>query len=105
MLPEVELQYTWGGALCLSANNGVLFGKREKGIYQAIGCNGLGLSRGSTSGKLIAEFALGQDSSLLRQVQPFRCRALAAAPIDGHCRFQRHLGQGKGRRHRTLTHQ
>ncbi|NWK80140.1 FAD-binding oxidoreductase [Aquitalea sp. LB_tupeE] len=69
MLPGVELQYTWGGALCLSANNGVLFGKRENNIYQAIGCNGLGLSRGSTSGKLIAEFALGQDSSLLRQVQ------------------------------------
>ncbi|HDR9330170.1 TPA: FAD-binding oxidoreductase, partial [Burkholderia multivorans] len=64
----VELEYTWGGPLCLSANNGALFGKRDDGLYEAIGCNGLGLSRGSSSGKLIAEYALGESDSLVQQL-------------------------------------
>jgi len=82
MLKNVELEYTWGGALCLSANSGALFGKRDDGLYQAIGCNGLGLSRGSASGKVIAEYALGMTNDmteqLLSQTKP---RPLPARPI------------------------
>ncbi len=74
MLKDVALEYTWGGALCLSANSGALFGATEEGLYQAIGCNGLGLSRGSASGKVIAEYALGMSnemtSQLLKQMHP-----------------------------------
>ncbi len=82
MLDNLELEYTWGGPLCLSANNGVLFGQRSEGVFQAIGCNGLGLSRGSASGKLIAEYALGQLHDLVRQLlnQPHP-RSLPARPI------------------------
>ncbi|MBN3815365.1 FAD-binding oxidoreductase [Paraburkholderia sp. Se-20369] len=82
MLAGVELEYTWGGPLCLSANNGALFGRRGDGILEAVGCNGLGLSRGSAAGKLIAEYALGQDSALVRQLlgQPHP-RSLPARPI------------------------
>lgn len=68
MLGNVELEYTWGGPLCLSANGGVFFGRRSEGILEAIGCNGLGLSRGSASGKLIAEYALGYSSDVLQQL-------------------------------------
>ncbi|MEW6340910.1 MAG: FAD-binding oxidoreductase [Paraburkholderia sp.] len=82
MLKNVELEYTWGGALCLSANSGALFGKRDDGLYQAIGCNGLGLSRGSASGKVIAEYALGMTNDmteqLLNQTKP---RPLPVRPI------------------------
>ena len=83
MLKDVELQYTWGGALCLSANNGTMFGQRDDGVYEAIGCNGLGLSRGSASGKLIAEYALGHPSDLLQQLlkQP-RPRSMPVRPIS-----------------------
>jgi glycine/D-amino acid oxidase-like deaminating enzyme len=74
MLKDVALEYTWGGPLCLSANSGALFGATEESLYQAIGCNGLGLSRGSASGKVIAEYALGMSnvmtSQLLKQMQP-----------------------------------
>ena len=82
MLKGVELEYTWGGPLCLSANNGALFGRREDGILEAVGCNGLGLSRGSSAGKLIAEYALGQTNDLVRQLlnQPHP-RALPVRPI------------------------
>lgn len=83
MLNEVELEYTWGGALCLTSNNGALFGRRDDGVYEAIGCNGLGLSRGSASGKLIAEYALGQSHDLVQQLlkQP-RPRPLPVRPLS-----------------------
>ncbi|WP_321924191.1 NAD(P)/FAD-dependent oxidoreductase [Paraburkholderia guartelaensis] len=82
MLEGVELEYTWGGPLCLSANNGALFGRRDDGILEAVGCNGLGLSRGSSSGKLIAEYALGQNNELVHQLlnQPHP-RSLPVRPI------------------------
>jgi glycine/D-amino acid oxidase-like deaminating enzyme len=83
MLKDVEFAYTWGGALCLSANSGSLFGRRDDGIYQALGCNGLGLSRGSSAGKLIAEFAAGKSNELIKQTlshpQP---RPLPPRPIS-----------------------
>ncbi|WP_118183950.1 NAD(P)/FAD-dependent oxidoreductase [Paraburkholderia phosphatilytica] len=82
MLKGVELEYTWGGPLCLSANNGALFGRRDDGVYEAMGCNGLGLSRGSAAGKLIAEYALGESNDLVRQLlnQPHP-RSLPVRPI------------------------
>lgn len=82
MLKDVALEYTWGGALCLSANSGALFGKRDDGLHQAIGCNGLGLSRGSASGKVIAEYALGMSNDMIQQLlnQP-QPRPLPMRPI------------------------
>ncbi|MBU3055790.1 NAD(P)/FAD-dependent oxidoreductase [Pseudomonas indica] len=76
MLPSVEFEYTWGGALCLARNSGSVFGEIVPGVYSAVGCNGLGLTRGTSLGKLIAEYALGMDSDLLRIMleQPQPCR-------------------------------
>ncbi|MBS7663515.1 FAD-binding oxidoreductase [Pseudomonas lalucatii] len=65
MLPEVDFEYTWGGALCISRNAGSVFGEIAPGVFSAVCCNGLGLTRGTISGKLIAEYALGMDSDLL----------------------------------------
>ncbi|QTP53442.1 FAD-binding oxidoreductase [Billgrantia sulfidoxydans] len=65
MLPNVELEYTWGGALCLTRNGGTPFGEIAPGVYSAVCQNGLGLTRGTISGKLIAEYALGIESELL----------------------------------------
>ena len=50
------------------SNSGALFGMTEEGLYQAIGCNGLGLSRGSASGKVIAEHAMGVSNDMTRQL-------------------------------------
>ncbi|WP_236551352.1 FAD-dependent oxidoreductase [Billgrantia tianxiuensis] len=65
MLPNVEMEYTWGGALCLTRNGGTPFGEIAPGVYSAVCQNGLGLTRGTISGKLIAEYALGIESELL----------------------------------------
>jgi glycine/D-amino acid oxidase-like deaminating enzyme len=65
MLPEVDFEYTWGGALCLARNSGSVFGEIAPGVFSAVCCNGLGLTRSTISGKLIAEYALGMHSELL----------------------------------------
>ncbi|GED23186.1 NAD(P)/FAD-dependent oxidoreductase [Halomonas halmophila] len=65
MLSGVELEYTWGGALCVSRNGGMPFGELAPGVFSAVCQNGLGLTRGTISGKLIAEYALGIESELL----------------------------------------
>lgn len=65
MLRGVELEYTWGGALCLTRNGGTPFGEIAPGVYSAVCQNGLGLTRGTIAGKLIAEYALGVESELL----------------------------------------
>lgn len=76
ILKGVELEYTWGGALCLTRNNGTPFGEIAPGVFSAVCQNGLGLTRGTISGKLIAEYALGVESELLdimrKQPKPAR---------------------------------
>lgn len=65
MLDGVEFEFTWGGPLCLSRNFGTVFGELEPGLYAGLCQNGLGITRGTASGKLIAEYALGHSSELL----------------------------------------
>ena len=65
MLPGVPFEYTWGGALCISRNSGSVFGEIAPAVYSAVCCNGLGLTRSTVAGKLIAEYALGMNSELL----------------------------------------
>ncbi|MFT6914726.1 MAG: glycine/D-amino acid oxidase-like deaminating enzyme [Motiliproteus sp.] len=69
MLKGVDLEYTWGGALCMTRNHGTVFGEMRPGVYAAVCQNGLGLTHGTISGKLVAELALGQDSPSLRLIQ------------------------------------
>lgn len=65
MLSKVGFEYTWGGALCLTRNNGRPFGELAPGVFSALCQNALGLTGGTISGKLIAEYALGVESELL----------------------------------------
>lgn len=71
MLQKLEMQYRWGGRLCLSRNSVPVFGEIENGLYSACCQNGLGTVKGTISGKLIAELATGMSSSLLDDMQKF----------------------------------
>lgn len=62
MLKGVEMEYRWGGRLCLSWNGVPVFGELEKGIFAACCQNGLGASKGILSGILAAEYATGRDN-------------------------------------------
>ena len=64
-LSHVDMEYRWGGRLCLSRNNVSVFGEIEKNLFSACCQNGLGTAKGTVSGKLAAELACGQSSELL----------------------------------------
>lgn len=75
MLRDVEMQYRWGGRLCLSRNNVQVIGELDKGLYSACCQNGLGTAKGTLAGGLAADLALGLSS-------PALTRALGAdAPL------------------------
>ena len=69
MLGDVDMEYRWGGRLCLARNGGTVFGEIADGIFSACCQNGLGTARGTIGGKLVAELASDQTSDLLRDQQ------------------------------------
>ena len=68
MLDGVEMEYRWGGRLCLSWNNVPALGERDQGLYAACCQNGLGVAKGTLHGMLMAELASGVTSDLLDEV-------------------------------------
>lgn len=65
MLPGVEFEYTWGGSLALSRNHMGHFGQLAPNVYGALCCNGLGITRGTATGTLLADWLAGQRSDLI----------------------------------------
>lgn len=65
MLPGVDFEYTWGGALALSRNHMGYFGQLADNVYGALCCNGLGVTRGTVTGKLLADWLAGKKSELI----------------------------------------
>lgn len=62
---DVEIEYSWGGAIPFTGNDGAVFGEMEPGLF-AVLSNDVGpMTRGAASGRLIAELIEGQDSDLL----------------------------------------
>ena len=76
MLKGVEMEHRWGGRLCLSWNNVPVFGELEKNLFAACCQNGLGVSKGTLSGMLAAEYACGFQNpyieDYLNEAQPTR---------------------------------
>jgi glycine/D-amino acid oxidase-like deaminating enzyme len=67
-LAEVDLQYSWGGHLCLSLNSVPAFGEIDEGIYAACCCNGLGTVKGTLGGRLIADLAAKTPEPMLQDI-------------------------------------
>jgi len=68
MLAGVEMQYRWGGRLCLSRNDTAAFGEIEPGLFAACCQNGLGTTKGTASGIAAAERASGVETELTRHL-------------------------------------
>ena len=64
------------GYCALSRNAAPYFGEIAPGIFAAVCQNGLGVARGTIAGKLLAEYALGEDNELVRDIlsYPQPCR-------------------------------
>lgn len=68
-LHRLEFDHTWAGVFCMTRNMASCFGRLEQGIFTSLGYCGVGIPRGTISGKLLAEYALESDSELLSDVQ------------------------------------
>jgi glycine/D-amino acid oxidase-like deaminating enzyme len=68
MLPQVDMEYRWCGAVCLSRNSVPVFGELEKGVFAACCQNALGASKGTLNGILIADHAMGKSNAMIDTV-------------------------------------
>jgi glycine/D-amino acid oxidase-like deaminating enzyme len=61
----IEMQYRWGGRLCISRNNVSVVGELDTDLFTASCQNGLGTAKGTHHGALAAELAVGVTSPML----------------------------------------
>jgi glycine/D-amino acid oxidase-like deaminating enzyme len=64
-LADVELEFSWGGVIGMTLNQGQFFGRLGPELYASLGYNGTGVAMGTASGMLLADYAVGADSALL----------------------------------------
>ena len=64
MLPKVEFEYTWSGSLALTQNHQGFFGQLAPNVHGALFCNGLGVTRGTVTGMLLADMVAGKHHAL-----------------------------------------
>ncbi len=73
---DVEMEYSWGGRLCLAWNGVPAFGEVADGLFAACCQNGVGVAKGTLSGLLAARLAMGADdpmiADMLTQERPRR---------------------------------
>ncbi len=64
-LSAMGFEHSWGGALCLAENGGMVFGQLAERVCGVAFCNGTGVARGAAFGKAIAELATGRGSPII----------------------------------------
>ena len=69
MLAAPVFEHTWAGVFCMTRNWASHFGRLEPGVFVSLGYCGVGLLRGTISGRLLAEYAMGSESDLTTDVQ------------------------------------
>ncbi len=94
MLGDVDMEYRWGGRLCLSWNGVQVINQLEEGLFSACCQNGLGTAKGTLAGGLAADMAMGRASApverALASQKPSRLppTALARVGANIHLRWQ-----------------
>jgi glycine/D-amino acid oxidase-like deaminating enzyme len=69
MLPEVEMEYTWTGYVCLSHNGSPGFGRLADNVHTSVCQNAIGVTKGTAGGMLAADMACGVDNELIGYMQ------------------------------------
>ena len=68
-LDKLEFEQTWAGVFCMTRNWMSYFGRLDQGVFASLGYAGVGMPRGTISGKLLAEHAMGFQSDLMHDIQ------------------------------------
>lgn len=69
MLPDVGMQHTWSGFVCLSRNGAPGFGRLAPNVWSAVCQNAVGVTKGTFGGLLAADMATGQENPLIADMQ------------------------------------
>jgi len=81
-LNGIDMEFRWGGRLCLSLNDVPAFGEIEEGLFSACCQNGLGTTKGTASGMLAADLAALGNSPLAARLATLEApRRLPPEPI------------------------
>ena len=62
---EVAMEYRWSGPIALTLNSVPIFGEIERNVLAATGCLGLGTTKSTLMGLLIADKITGKDNPLI----------------------------------------
>ena len=65
---NVKFEHSWGGIMAFTINNGAVFGEVEPGLYAVLTNDVSPMTRGASTGRLLAEYIEGCDSELLTSV-------------------------------------
>ncbi len=68
-LPDVTMDHTWSGFVCLSRNAAPGFGKMAPNIWSAVCQNAVGVTKGTFGGTLAADLASGVDNPLIADME------------------------------------
>jgi glycine/D-amino acid oxidase-like deaminating enzyme len=68
-LAHVPFEATWTGFLCLSKNLAPGFGRHRTNVFSAVCQNGVGVTKGTQAGVLIADLACGIDNPLIADIE------------------------------------
>lgn len=71
MLPEVSMEYTWTGFICISRNHAPGFARISERVYSAVCQNAVGVANGTSSGMLIADLACDIENPLIADMASF----------------------------------
>lgn len=68
-LPNVTMEHTWTGFVCLTRNGAPGFGKLAPNIWSTVGCNAVGVTKATIAGLLAADLACGHDNPLIADME------------------------------------
>ncbi len=69
MLKGVTMEHTWTGFICLSRNGVPGFGQLAPDVYSSVIHQGVGLTKATIGGMLVADLACGVENPLLNDIQ------------------------------------
>ena len=99
MLRHLDFEHTWAGVFCMTRDWSTHFGRLEPGLFVSLGYCGVGLARGTISGKLVAEHALGGESALMDDAValsgPARLPAQPFLALGAHARLAAYRWQSR----------
>ena len=64
-LEDVVLEHFWMGFFSITRNGAPRWGKIERNVYAAVGCNGVGIAKQTIAGVTLADLACGVDNELI----------------------------------------